>query len=217
MIAYKFISQRYAEAFISGASIRVGTLADFRNVEDHQRHIGDDMEGRIKALSGTVSTQDLPDSQYLARLKQWGGINIQGAGEIRLSDNQAIHEVPDSYIMSFSTEFDRSIWNTLPEGEASYDCALMIKDIHVFAEIVANAMEPYLDDRRFITDTVQYKSRSFDLTKGNAERPSPFVKDIVFAGQKEFRINYAHPKRPVSPRLIQCNIPSGLIVNCARR
>src|ERR1700730_14686897 len=50
----KFMDRRFAEGFITGKSIRVGTLHEFRDVEQHGCEVGDPDESSYNIRSGKL-------------------------------------------------------------------------------------------------------------------------------------------------------------------
>jgi hypothetical protein len=210
---YKFLPSKFAEHFLSGASIRVGTLGDFRNEENHHKQIGDATEGRSIGLVPFAQLGHSGENPLLRSRLKHGGLNFGNSRNVTIQNVTMVKSVPDYYLMSFSRVCNDQCWKEF----ASYDVALHIADIDLFAKAILKS----LDDRvtgSHLSSSVEYKDISFDLTKNAWQSPSPFVKDRkTFAGQNEYRVLFKPSSTPISPVTVACNFPADLVRIFAKR
>ena len=186
MRGFKHIDRQWADAFASGDSIQIGTLASYREGEGE----------RVDPLEGQTLNR-ITNARFNLKAGQalnLGGIFIGGGGAVSLRNVTTQPTLVAHYLFCCSTEPDE---NLRRQGQAIFE----ITDLQAFGECLRQAKPDVL--RNMIVGEVSYEPRS---VVNGVVLPHPFKKDPKFAGEKELRIVWRAVGPPPPPRL-QLNCP----------
>lgn len=180
---FKFMSGQYAEALLAKGVIRLGTLFDFRRVENHGHMIGDDAEGKFSTLIESSQGFDLsPEFQNTF-------LDITGSTNVTISNSTFTTVDPNCHVYCLSMTDD-----CLSSGTEEYDVTLQLVDPSTFL-----AHMTYLITERFgAQPSIQY-GKCIYLPQPLDHRyfqkyPPSFVKSMPYVKQQEFRFCF-HTKQ----------------------
>ncbi|MCG0582139.1 hypothetical protein L6Q82_29635 [Burkholderia cenocepacia] len=190
---YKFMRREHAELLVGKGCTRVGTLYDFRKVENHARGVGDSEEGS-KAISTIVTGRfdsGTPQTQALNMLR---GVHIgEGCSNITFTDSHIYAQVnhQDALVWCCSTENTRGAM-----AEIGYaDACVEIFDVQGFF----SALDAVIRSRHANVETygpfcVSYQDRLEGWNQVDLGLNPVFIKDRTrFEAQKEVRIAWFDP------------------------
>tara|TARA_R110002020_G_scaffold198564_2_gene399722 strand:- start:2430 stop:3098 length:669 start_codon:yes stop_codon:yes gene_type:complete len=185
-VIYKFMPGRFAEAFLHGQSVRVGTLNEFRRTELHGLNKGDSMEGIVEVKG--VDSKGTDDPEFAGvrhRLNRDG--NRFRIGSITGFDTAVSFEEANINIFCASTAFDAKIAADLDPG---YDRCIRIGNVQGFiAALLEGFCRASLCPGECWSAAVRYLDKRVD-----GRDPIPdgrFCKGSEFSLQAEFRIALA--------------------------
>lgn len=193
--------RQYVEKFLAAGELRVGTLYDFRRVEDYGDETGDAGEGTKQVYSDQRHVTESTIPAFLQQKIRVGPGNrldivIDGDGEL-----SAEFQDPDLYIFCVSMDFNRDRMRRL-----GHDACVVIEDASFFQHL-HNAMKPYIaPDSRGVLRDVLYGSRRHFHTE-DPSLPMAVVKPERFKYQNEARALWLpHFDRPIEP-FIYVHVP----------
>jgi hypothetical protein len=191
------MEQKWASEFISTGNLRLGTLFDYRNTEQHGSEIGDEGEGlqTFGYVNSTAGNIDASNVMGLSQLAKFIGI---------LADEVTIHpgggfsgvvSCPDMYLFCVSKEI-----NIKKMYEMRYDSCIVISNPELFfssiSTAISNIASPY-DHAEVI-----YQDRHIILQE-NLETRSYLIKPDYerFVRQREYRFVWKPFSEPELPYL----------------
>lgn len=197
-ILYKFTERRFAEEMLLGRSIRVGTIYEFRNQEEHELQKGDPHEGTTFIGEGpfTIGSATTPG---LYRFLKRRGLNIENSS-IGPTFGQPAIEIggPDGNIVCLSLATDEETRKSL---DPKYDACVEIGSPATFINNLSCAVYRRLGPMTCGGRAVDYRSR----TASHMDEHFPdgwCTKETAFAVQREFRLLFDHKVRPIQPFII---------------
>jgi len=90
-LLYKYLRREHADSFFARGTIRIGTLQEFRRVEEHGNAVGDVDEGQHHTVfsfqgGGNIDlSEDSPAAEYIRK-------QILGIGDKRANVTMALHQ-----------------------------------------------------------------------------------------------------------------------------
>ena len=131
---YKYLPQNFAESFMSQGLIRIGTLYDYRNVEQHGDDIGDQSEG----LKTVFSHDEEPKKG--TELNPLESLAMKGVDSMTIENNriEVRTNTLDCYVYSISKSYNAStpekLSIDLPDG--NYVSCIEITNIDMLIQEV---------------------------------------------------------------------------------
>lgn len=191
--AFKFMSNKYLDDFLSGKNIRIGTLNDFRNIEVHELDKGDPFEGVLEVVNSPdgvgnfspITDYGAPEQKEVAEfIKKNTGIDL-GNSKIGGAMVDVRIEAPNCLVFCSSYDCEPQVGASL-DGE--YDRCVRIGNYANFVHEIAIAISEKYGSKVFIEfRPVLYVPRRVKPSATNIAL-SPFLKDPRFAPQKEWRV-----------------------------
>ncbi len=201
---YKFMPRRYLDDFMSGKSVRVGTLEEFRNAEDHAGTKLDPSEGVLNIGMGMnfgtlANPIDLSDSKYSSVLDYVNNntsMRISGMKNVGPTNNAFSISGPNMHIFCVSYLFDSDIAGRL---DKKYDVCVKIKNVLAFIAqlntslslLINTDIGPSCGPVMYDGDDITIESKDISI--------DPFRKDSKFSLDKEFRIVFLSRALPGQP------------------
>lgn len=187
---YKFIPKDYAEAFMSGSSIRLRTLADVRRVEAHKGVIDAPLKNAsgVSASGSVRSPEALEFKPAKARLQKLG-LRIESPPP---SIPTALEDVsvggPSMHILCTSLSFSPELAAAI---SPDYDRCIVINDPAELAKAIGKGLKAKFGMRRTtgIFESVKYGERIYRPSDPNWIA-NPFLKSREYESQKEFRFAF---------------------------
>ena len=190
---YKFMPSRFLNAFLEGASVRIGTIVDFRNTEAHGGSKGDADENSIDIgfpqnhrHSSPVNLDDSRFGPARSFVNSRTGVSISG-GTVGIGRTVFRIDGKNNPIFCASLEFNEEIAENL---DFEYDCCVSISNVDDFLRQTMVGVSKHLRvDCGVSCGPVIYTRRVHSLDEQKF-RMSPFEKHERFREDKEFRIMY---------------------------
>jgi len=175
---FKYLKSEYANAMLFHGRIRIGTLYDFRRIEEHDAARADISEGihnvNIFIERPVHHRGHEPTVQHY--LDQFG-VEISYSSRTRVSGS--IHS-SDCYIYSLSDQLNWKIAN-----DFNADAGMIIWDIKELIELMIESDD--LDVEFIELGPIRYVDDNHDVRKLGHVPPS-FIKESRFSSQSEWRI-----------------------------
>lgn len=191
---YKFMEEKYLDAFLNGDSVRIGTLHEYMNEEQYDLATLDTDEGavNINDSSGTMVLNEEANPQVMHQLRAAGIIDSSSHFNITMHSIHGTHlriESPNAHIFCASEECEPDISAGL---NTKYDVCVKIGNPIAFHHSLQTAYclySPKSADNEYHSQMFQmiYKSRHLNEDDDNYEFGA-HIKDTAFAYQKECRI-----------------------------
>jgi hypothetical protein len=200
---YKFFERKWADEFVSGRSIRVGTISDFRNIEEHQLQKGDVNEGYLHFGAGK-ETFCVGEANFL-NVGRYGPIEVQSedvfsrlfkrrTGSSPLNNvtfrgftkAAVVLEVGDAYVLCLSSASSREAARTL---DLKYDTCVKIGNPEMLVKSVTNSLvlgEIAYSYQKF--GAVKYSGIAVGKHDDVEFEEAFFLKGTEFAEQQEHRM-----------------------------
>jgi hypothetical protein len=210
MIAYKYLRKEHLKNFIKDGSIRIGTLYEFRDIENQS--LRDELEGRriIKISSGKqpahFSEKDF--QKLLPMIERTEKKNVH----IYVDDKTQFEmQVANAYVFCTSLKLDSSLYSRF-ECDAHYAIHKPIE----FAKILFNNLN---EVKKFILcydrREVKYIDKPITLSERNKEQilldrnetfwDTCFSKPKTFSIEHELRMVFVpESKKDVEPIILKC-------------
>ncbi len=208
---FKLLHQRHVDGTMSGESVRLGTLAEYRNREKRNREnkgIGDRDEGAaidiVKSFTFNTAT-DLDNAEKLAQLRDMRPFeNVKFTEEalkernfqINMSNNKFIREI-NHYLFCASRTIDNDVVERMKrdseiDGDDAYDFVIPIVRPDQFAAAIGVPIGKRFNKEmvnlyQVMHLNVKYDAKENDLIKNGQSDPNPFIKGTDFLDQKEYR------------------------------
>lgn len=188
--------RQYAEHFFADGKLRIGTLYDFRRVEEYGDETGDAGEGTKQLYSDQRHVTESTIPTFLQQKIRVGPGNrldivIDGDGEL-----SAEFQDPDLYIFCVSMDFDRERMRRL-----GHDACVVIEGTSFF-QYLHNAMKPYIapESKGVLRDVIYGNRRHFHAQ--DPDLPMAVVKPERFKYQNEVRALWLpNPNQRIRPFL----------------
>lgn len=191
---FKAMRRQYADQFFADGKLRVGTLYDFRRVEDYGDETGDAGEGTKELYSHQRHVTESTIPAFLQQKIRVGPGNqldivIDGDGEL-----SAEFQDPDLYVFCVSMDFNRERMRRL-----GHDACVVIEDTSFFQHL-HNAMKPFIspESKGVLRDVIYSSRRHFHAQDRNL--PMALVKPERFKYQNEARALWQpYPGQRIEP------------------
>lgn len=187
---FKHLKAKYADLLISEGSIRIGTMHEYKNIENQE--IQDKREGNVtnKYAPTKVESFTAGSMKYapleLSRMLQPASKDAQSSTIIMMpgssiTTNLTIH---NCYIYCLSHSFEKDVF----EG---YDACVEILDIDKFNQILAEniASKKNLTNLSVKHGAISYIGRDFP---SGDYHDAVFLKEERFHGDQEYRLSFEH-------------------------
>lgn len=203
---FKHIPLQYADGFLDGTSVRIGTLYDFRNFEEHSPGVFDPQEGI--ATTEFLETESLRTEERLdinEVVNPLMGLPINT--RVDFNHINLVLAYSDCYIFSTSLSDEPEIVSSVINTDLKeLSVIIEIQDIFDYAQHIARRLFKLgLSTGQYWCEPVVYKSLSREYTLHGIQKPDPFVKDIRFAKQEEWRVMFEPTRTKIIPEIIQLN------------
>ena len=221
MQVYKFVDSKDYKKVLDG-SVIFSKLSYFRVMEARYEKawIGDMGEGTaVTYIENVVSTsEDDPIRNHLSNL---GLLNVSGVGKLVIQNSTSIRQM-DAYVLSFSWGKFSKLKNAMCSGrqDNSYDACVKIPNVNKLKKAIwqhgkyqsfssnDKSFRKISDDFRLIdSGIVTYGSNITTLTRSGYKDPTPYIKDVSFSDQSEFRLIMT-PCSVSSPNRIIVSFPN---------
>jgi len=189
-VVFKVIDEKYADNFITGKSIRLGTLYDFRDIEKHSKGISDPNEGVAKSyISETNNLESYEKALVRQDFKNLGLFSGPDV-DLHFTNCNIIQNYPNCFIFCSCMEMpDIKSFNGTIAYESGYNAVLRINDIRALSEMLAVALQRAgKSDGGYFGAPVSYLDSEWDYLEKGIKPPNPFEKHIAFQGQDEHRV-----------------------------
>ena len=179
---YKYLPIDFANRLVHLGNLKIGTLFDYKNIEEFGSEIGDQDEGISIEFSHDkeAKTGDKLNPLESAAIKAGPGMIVMG------NYIERRHLSPNLYLFCASLSYDISILKKLNKDYPGdkYDACVRITNLKSFIEEVSTALS---DKGLFIgCSKCAYIDRKFHYTEN---RPHPAtIKDPRYSYQKEVRL-----------------------------
>lgn len=175
---YKYLERRHAEMMTNEGRIRIGTLFDYRKVEEYDMQRADINEGKM------VFVYDIDKEINVTELPDIFADRIEGNANFKNIILRAPLDAPDCYVYCCSQIFDETLMK-----DFGADCCVEIFDVYAFAEAIGKK----LADEGLIYNCVMPGPCNYigHEVEHNFKETSEFLKDKeLFGHQSEYRIIY---------------------------
>lgn len=201
-IYFKYTTKKHAEGMVKNGSFRIGTLYDYRKIENHGQEIGDREEGqKYLYIGGDAITENHPSFSNYTK---------QALGNIKMIDpqiikNNLIINSPDLYIFATSLVLSRKIMRRMNKD---YDSCVKITDGGAFFAALTLCFKRKGKIAGPFFGSCIYMKRQY-YYKNDNEYEAALIKDSVHSYQKEFRtIWLPNNISNIAPQKITCKSAS---------
>lgn len=208
MHLFKYMKKTFLDAFFRHGRLKIGTLYEYRKVEQYGEVIGDKNEGLHKTELSLVGggeidlASDTPEANFFKKHvlrpdQQDTKVKIvleEGARLIAHSHS------PDLYIYCMSSEYN-------PDVMRQFGCEVCMEIIDPEAFFRAISHRIRHQGRFDGYGAVQYMSKDTHYTRPHHVHPA-IMKDVEFAFQREWRAIWIPHKSPRQPLFI--NVPKAV-------
>jgi hypothetical protein len=211
------------DAVLKMGTLMISSLQYIRDLEGHNgAWIGDRLEGatELSAPDSFVLTEGSNELQIANQANMGNGMfktfaNASSGGMIDLSGTRFISVTPQLYIYSFSEgDLEELRVAMCVDSPEPYDACLrllspwnLLKAVIDLGEVVElNALAKDVFWGGAI-DRVNYGPVSKNILDGASITPSPFLKDVNFAKQREHRIIF-EPKNTIAEQRLTIKLPN---------
>lgn len=205
---YKFLPKRYLEAFLNRGCLKIGTLYEYRKIEDYGNVIGDKNEGLHKTelfLPGggeiDLASNSLEAEYFRKHVlrpdQQDAKVKIvleDGARLIAHSNSQ------DLYIYCMSSEYNPSVMK-----EFGCDACLEIFRPNEFFEAISRKIRHKAEFNEL--GPIKYMDKTTHYSQPHTIHPAA-MKDVEYDYQNEWRAIWVPEKAPRQPLFI--NVPRAI-------
>lgn len=194
---YKFVKEEYMDSFFKTGDLRLGTLHNFRKIEEYGINRGDPSEGKNSVFQYVEHHDGGKDGTFAGQF--FGkGIVVQNSTIIQHRD------WPESYVFCSSRNFSEKLffeWHAKEGTTACYEIW------HPLA--FALAVQKVIAQRAYFSglDNVKYVDGHIDGASEDFKIEAPFVKPLPYAWQDEFRWVWTHRHPAISVAAHNWEIP----------
>lgn len=182
-ILYKYTHRKYATSMITSGEVKIGTLYEYRHIEDDGTDRLDHPEGTKSSFTEVTkpiiakSNEAVPGAYRELIKVEPGAKLILNSGSIDIIN---IHV--DVYILCLSLEYSEKRMS-----ELGYDACVKIHDPEAFINAISDCMENIAVGEPFGGKCVYINRRQ---NHGNGETPIPpyLIKNANYEKQAEFRL-----------------------------
>ncbi len=185
----------HADLLVKRGKLRIGTLYEYRDMDKHGYHVGDDGEGK-KSLYMDVKSEDwTPDTQPdFAK----GLIGIGSGISVHMENVlfERPENSPDYYLYCATQEFDETALQ-----DFGYNSCVVIRNPNEFFAAITRKLR-----HRGIFEGIfpcQYLPRRVEHDKDHGIHPA-VIKDPRYRNQKEVRALWRPFKKNICPLIIDC-------------
>lgn len=195
MILYKYMRREHASLLLEKGTIRIGTLYEYRNTEEHGSVIGDPEEG-IKTEFMEVGKEVWTEENQPEFSKSL--IKVSGPGSHNISNftlEKGYHS-PDCYLFCTTETFDEAAME-----DFEYDTCVVIEDAERFFWAIAETIK---DKAEYIgAGRCQYTERRKHHAVADDINPG-LIKSPEYERQREVRAIWMPKSESISPMIIEC-------------
>lgn len=213
---YKFLHAQHASAVLEAGTVKIGSLSHYRNLEGDQ-WIADKLEGRVVIEPGAITISENEDKLTpLLPHSLRNHVRAESGGTITYAPGVKITiEHPDAYIFSATIGDLTKLKDVMCRDSAErYDACIGINSIeHLAHRMFFRGRSLNLNNTRmsrlfsgFECSPVKYDILSRTTELGRAPEASPFLKDVKFEAQSEYRIAF-WPRQPIAQPTLLIGIP----------
>lgn len=202
MPLYKYMMKQHLEGFLKRGTLRIGTLYEYRKVENYGPVIGDDAEGTQQTLfempeGGRVDlSSDTQEAIYLRQILP--GVNNQKVPlQVNFQPGSQIifgGEAPELYIYCTAATFDAEVMEKF-----GYDACLEITIPSKFFGVISRTLRHKCDFADL--GPIEYTEKRTDWTSPH-QSPPWMMKSREYAYQQEVRAIWKPKKATVEPFFI---------------
>jgi hypothetical protein len=190
---YKFTEARFARSMLEHGRVRIGTLFDFRKVEEHRSTIGDAGEAEPNSLATFDSVTLEPGKASPPYLARAFAVRPDATGPTTTNGLIVEHHMRDEdyYVYCVTAEYSVSLLE-----EAGYDSCVRIEDPRGFFQAMTDAIEERVS--QWSVQPCTYGTRTGPYNPAH-ERHPVWVKDPSFSAQCEIRAVWTPRSHPIEP------------------
>lgn len=201
-VLYKYLSWEHAHAMLATGSLRIGTLHEYRMIEQHGPVVGDQHEGLVSAVDYVNRKRRGSRSTLNPPLR----VTLDVPGDNRLTDIsiyatqdyiQFFEEWPDTYVYCLSKVLDPKVMRAF-----NADAAIQIHRPMDFFLALTRHLRRKLKITAYFFGSCGYQERIGSLQ--DTPRPALFIKDPGYAYQQEVRLAWLPDRLPISPVVTRC-------------
>ena len=206
---FKYVRARHLKDILEHGRFRLGTLYEYRDIEEHGQAIGDADEGKHRTAFTSANRTDfnLQDGSQAAQFFR-GHITPDNhlAGIRRmvlLPGTKVIAEAqaPDMFVFCASTIFDKALM-----VEFGYDACIRIEAPHRFFSAISHAIR---HQARFVTfSEVVYRDRETSHLNPHTIHPA-LMKGLDYSRQAEVRALWEPLRENIQPLFVSCRKAAG--------
>lgn len=205
-VLYKFTESKFETDFITGKSIRIGTLSEYRKTEIYGGKTLDDMEGTV-----TFNTESKDwvagaegGQKFLDDIKAQTGVQIDPGLRITAGEAAIAIVCPEYYILSLTSTSSKEVAASL---NPNYDCCIEIGNVVGFIRGLHVAMRHALklSVLDLIAGFVEIKPRA-QILPDYMLNPHPMIKGPGFGNLAEYRLAIESPQNPAGAMLLQIDM-----------
>jgi len=198
---YKFLHAPHVGAVLNTGTVKIGSLSHYRALEGGDQWIADRLEGRVEIEPGEVVVSENEDNVTpLLPHSLRNHLRAESGGTIRFAPGVKITvEHPDVYVFSASIGDLTKLREIMcRESQEQYDSCIGIASIEQLAHrmffrgkvLDFDGMKMSRLFAGFRCSEVSYDTLSRAPELGRAPEASPFLKDVRFENQREYRIAF---------------------------
>lgn len=196
---YKFVSRKYLDRFFDTGSIRVGTLHDFRKIEEHGKWRGDESEGKSNVVQHVPYTDRIEEGSFLSRFIAPGSVG-------QMNNNVFIEQrdYPNSFVFCTSSYFSNDLFQRW-HAEEGVDACYEIFDWKGYKAEITKKLAPIANP--IASSYVTYVAGDIHGESQQRHILPPFVKKEEYIWQSEFRGLWLHKAPSIDVKAACIEIP----------
>lgn len=184
---------------LSNGRFRIGTLHEYRNVEQHGQWVGDAAEGTLVRTYKNTIEKFVPGKPIPKGLTPFYGNTNESATFTVIGGEFTYRETsPDYYIFSVSTSFDKSVMHDL-----GYDACIRIVRPTRFFKALTQKLRKKIQYGHHGLFACVYRGRTINLNNEPYIFPA-LIKEPRYEAQKEMRYVWEPKAQEITPKIINC-------------